>query len=650
MKKFLKLLILIIIVFIFWIPPAFADIKEEFLIKLKPGVTEQEKKSLMQNAEFEELGNKKIKIYKVKTDKKLKEDLLKSTEVEYVVPNYKRELFLVPNDSYYSEYQWNLPKINMPNTWDITTGNSSIIVAVLDSGIDTYHPDLQGKITLQKNIVTGSTYVTDTDGHGTHVSGIIGAIGNNSEGIAGISWQTKIMPVKVSDSYGYIYDSYVINGIIYAVDNGAKIINISLGGSGYSPAMQDAVDYATTRNVVVVSAVGNDGTTELKYPAACYGVIGVGSTNAQDNKSTFSQYNQSVDVVAPGEAIASTYYYGGYVSGDGTSQAAPHVSGLASLILSVKPSLSASQVVSIIQETSVDFGASGRDDLYGYGRIDAFEAVKKATTPYGAQIIDHTIPTTMTAGLSYPVSITVKNTGSNTWTADDSYRLAALGNSDPFTAARQYLDAADAIATNQTKTFFFTMTAPSTTGIYTTDWQMLREYAAWFGDTLDLQVTVQSNVAPYGAQIIDHTIPTTMTAGLSYPVSITVKNTGSNTWTADDSYRLAALGNSDPFTAARQYLDAADAITTNQTKTFFFTMTAPSTTGIYTTDWQMLREYAAWFGDMLMVQVTVNPVQEEVLKGTISTTEHKPTTELERITKPELTIEPAPTTVIELNF
>jgi uncharacterized membrane protein len=226
-----------------------------------------------------------------------------------------------------------------------------------------------------------------------------------------------------------------------------------------------------------------------------------------------------------------------------------------------------------------------------------------AAAPYSAQITSNTIPASMTAGQSYSVNVTVKNTGSNTWTAANNYKLGAVGNSDSFAATRQLLSGADSIAPNQSKTFTFNMTAPAA-GTYTTDWRMLREGVAWFGDTLTKSVTVTA-AAPYNAQITGNTIPASMTAGQTYSVSVTVKNTGSNTWTAANNYKLGAVGNSDPFAATRQLLSGADSIAPGQSKTFTFSMTAPAA-GSYTTDWRMLREGVVWFGDTLTKDVEVS--------------------------------------------
>jgi methionine-rich copper-binding protein CopC len=254
-----------------------------------------------------------------------------------------------------------------------------------------------------------------------------------------------------------------------------------------------------------------------------------------------------------------------------------------------------------------------REGVMWFG--DKLEA-QVTVTAYGASFVTHDIPSTMVAGQSYTINVTVKNTGGNTWTAAEGYKLGAVGNSDPFAVTRQLIGSTDSIAVNQTKTFTFVMKAPSTPGTYITDWRMLREGVMWFGDKLNVEVTVD---APYDAEIIDSTIPTAMAAGETYKVSIMVKNTGGNTWTAAEGYKLGAVGNTDPFASARQYLSSSDTITPGNYKVFTFTMKAPSTPGTYTTDWRMLREGVAWFGDKLDTQVTVPAYNAKLVDCTMPT-------------------------------
>jgi len=231
-------------------------------------------------------------------------------------------------------------------------------------------------------------------------------------------------------------------------------------------------------------------------------------------------------------------------------------------------------------------------------------AVKVASPVDNAIVVSDTIPSAMTAGQSYTVAVTVRNTGTSTWTEASNYKLGSPGDSDPFGSARQELALSESIAPGQEKTFTFVMTAPTTPGSYVTDWRMLRELVTWFGGTLSKTVTVSSMLA-YDAVIVSEDIPSTMVAGQSYVVHIRVRNLGSNAWTTSGGYKLGSPGDSDPFAFPRQEFDPSDMIESGQEKVFTFTMTAPTTPGSYSTDWRMLREYVMWFGATLTKTITV---------------------------------------------
>ena len=307
---------------------------------------------------------------------------------------------VIPNDTYYSTCQWNLPQIRAPYAWAVSTGSSNVIVAVLDSGADLTHPDLQGQLVAGYDFVNNDADPSDDKGHGTHVAGIVAARTNNGQGIAGVAWGSKIMPVKVLDWRGRGTHSQGAQGIIWAADQGAQIINLSLGGESSSATLQNAINYAHSRGALVVASAGNDYEegNPVIYPAAYPHVLAVAATGDQDEHADYSETGAYVDVAAPGgnpsgswdanpnHWITSSYWrgagYGEYLQVAGTSQAAPHVAGLAALVWSVSPSLSNDQVEQVIEETAVDLGDPGRDDVFGYGRIDAHAALVRA--PYGA--------------------------------------------------------------------------------------------------------------------------------------------------------------------------------------------------------------------------------------------------------------------------
>lgn len=300
--------------------------------------------------------------------------------VEYAEPNYIAELAYEPNDPYYTYgYQWSLRKIEAPLAWDISAGSPEVIVAVVDSGVATDHPDLKDKLVPGYNFVANSENVSDDLGHGTFVAGVIAAGTDNSIGIASVSFRTRIMPVKVLNSKGYAKYSDVAKGIIYAADHGAKVINLSLGGYASSYSLQSAVNYAWQRGAVVVAAAGNNNTSRPFYPAACTNVIAVSATDRNDVKASFSNYGSYISVAAPGVGIYSTYWCRGanyYASMSGTSAATAHVSGVAALLFSQDGTRSNAVVRSLIEGTADDLGDPGWDRYYGHGRVNAYQALR----------------------------------------------------------------------------------------------------------------------------------------------------------------------------------------------------------------------------------------------------------------------------------
>ena len=315
-----------------------------------------------------------------------------------------------PNDSHYS-YQWGLPQVNAPAAWGQSTG-AGVTIAVVDTGVDLNHPDLAGKIVSGWDFVNGNSTPQDDHGHGTHVAGIAAATTNNSLGVAGLGWDAKVMPVKVLDSEGSGYDSDVAEGITWAVNHGARVINLSLSGEGWSQTLQDATDYAFSHGALVVAAAGNCGDptnypcvnyNPVIYPAANPNVLAVGATTSSDIRASFSEYGYFVDVTAPGYSIYSTVWNDTYTSMSGTSMASPLVAGLASLVWARKPTLSNAQVANVIMSTAHDLGPSGRDDQYGYGRVDAAAAVSAASSLAIPAAAEKTIRPVMRAPADAPV-------------------------------------------------------------------------------------------------------------------------------------------------------------------------------------------------------------------------------------------------------
>jgi thermitase len=312
----------------------------------------------------------------------------KSWNTEYTEPHYlymtNETDSIIPNDALYSEYQWNLPSIEAEKGWKVSKGSDQVVIAVLDTGVQSNHPDLKGKLTTGTNIVNEGTDPDDDVGHGTHVSGIIGASVNNGEGVAGVSWYNKIMPVKVLDSSGAGSTYSVAQGIIWAVDHGAKVINMSLGNYAQADFLHDAIKYAYEHDVVMIAASGNDNTDRPGYPAAYPEVFAVAATNSSKEKASFSNYGDYIDVAAPGDSIASTYPGSQYAALSGTSMASPHVAALAGLIRSVNPELSNVEVMEIMRKSAIDLGDKGKDNYFGYGEIDVDKALHAASKFGGA--------------------------------------------------------------------------------------------------------------------------------------------------------------------------------------------------------------------------------------------------------------------------
>lgn len=295
------------------------------------------------------------------------------------VVNENSEGNISPNDLLFSTYQWNLPAIETEMGWQLSKGSKDVIIAVVDTGVQANHPDLEGKLLPGYNAITNDSPPDDDVGHGTHVAGIIGALVNNSEGVAGISWYNKILPVKALDSSGAGTTYSVAEGIIWAADNGAKVINLSLGNYADSQFLHDAIKYAYDRDIVIVSASGNDNTERPGYPAAYPEVLAVAATNASAEKASFSNYGDYIDVTAPGESIASTYPDSQYAALSGTSMASPHVAALAGLVRSLNPDLSNTEVMKLMTDHSIDLGTPGQDKYYGWGQVDIFKTLQAAS-------------------------------------------------------------------------------------------------------------------------------------------------------------------------------------------------------------------------------------------------------------------------------
>jgi subtilisin family serine protease len=386
------------------------------------------------------------KVLKIKTTSKNKDDVLRLVEefsnskyFKAASPNYFYKVALTPNDPLYPQ-QWGLNQtnnidINAPQAWDNTTGNEQVVVAVLDTGVDLGHPDLASRIfenpaesganasdgqdddgngyiddvhgwdvtTCQQwDTNTGTCSVpknpgnntNDVEGHGTFVAGIIGAVTDNSQGVAGVDHKAKIMPVKIANSQGLTTCDELLNGLIYATQF-AWVSNLSLTSQGKAPCVGFDIiaNFAITSRMTIVVSAGNDGTSEAVYPAASDKVIGISAIGPAGDRAFFSNYGGWVDFAGPGVNVVSTALPGnsgvcpdsdgdGYTTCNGTSAAAAYISGVAALIHSKNLTLryNPAQILNIMANSAKDIGIAGKDESTGWGIPDAAKAITDQNT------------------------------------------------------------------------------------------------------------------------------------------------------------------------------------------------------------------------------------------------------------------------------
>jgi len=310
-------------------------------------------------------------LVKVKDGEELSfiESIKNKPGIRYAELDWKVHACFTPNDPYWDQ-QWGPAMIKCPKGWDKTKGSKSVKIAIVDTGVDYAHEDIAANyVEGGYDFVNDDNDPKDDNGHGTHCAGIAAGVMNNNKGIAGVA-QVSIMAEKVLDADGYGYISDVADGIIHAADHGADIISMSLGGPG-SSAEEDACNYAWSKGVLLVAAAGNDGRSEVSYPAGYDSVIAVGAIDSNGKKCDFSNYGEKLELVAPGEAIISSIPGDNYEFYSGTSMATPHVAGVAALIKSLYPDYTNQQIRNLLRSTADDLGDPGKDIYYGYGRVDA---------------------------------------------------------------------------------------------------------------------------------------------------------------------------------------------------------------------------------------------------------------------------------------
>ncbi|GIW12168.1 MAG: hypothetical protein KatS3mg061_3225 [Dehalococcoidia bacterium] len=332
---------------------------------------------------------------------------------------------LRPNDpAFQAGQQYGLSRIRAPEGWGYSTGSESIIIAIVDTGVDLSHPDLASKILPGYDFVNADLTPQDDHGHGTHVAGIAAAITNNGLGIAGVSWGARVLPVKVLDARGSGYTSDVAAGIVWAADRGARVINLSLGGPA-STTLQEAVNYAVGKGALVVAAAGNSGNSTPNYPGAYPAAISVAATDSTNRRASFSNFGPFVDLAAPGVSIYSTVPTGscdlchpsGYRALSGTSMATPMVAGVLAILAGLAPEASPAGLRAAVEQSALDLGPAGRDDEYGFGLVQLDAAIRTlrpdlapaptatpSPTPTGSSSTPTATPTAMPTATATPTA------------------------------------------------------------------------------------------------------------------------------------------------------------------------------------------------------------------------------------------------------
>ena len=526
--------------------------------------------------------------------------------------------------------QWYLSRLNIPRAWDVTTGNQTT-VAVIDTGINRSHVDLQNRLWVNSdevggngidddhngytddvngyNFVDNNSSLTDQHGHGTGIASIIAAQTNNHIGLAGINWQAKLMIIKALNQTGGGDFNDVINSIRYAVDNGAKIINMSFGSPSSDISLEQAIDYATSRGVLVVAASGNTYSSQVFYPAAYPAVIAVGATTHTDSRAEFSNYGSSLDVVAPGEDIVVAGLGGNdYLVGAGSSFAAAQITGVTSLILARYPQLNIAQTDQLLK-SSAHLSTSGPTQQLGFGIPDAYKSVSSLATNISASFtkspsslaangISQTIVTATITSDSGPVTNTAMTlTVSGSTNIVNNTLLPAGGslNLGPTNSSGQITFSLSS-TTAEVKTISLSaisagLVVPATTTVNFTAPPQPSHRMSWVG---------QSSYP-------------TLSAGQTASLWLEVKNTGNVAWVADAANRqapgLMKLGTDRPFdrnstfytnswlSPNRAALMQPSIVRPNEIARFEFPITA-SSPGSFREYFRPVIEYVAWTNDL----------------------------------------------------
>jgi|GEM_PF-1971395 len=565
-----------------------------------------------------------------------------SKDIEFVEKNVEFQALTIPNDPGYQN-QWALPKISADSAWNTAKGSENVIIAIVDTGINGTHEDLNGKVIGGYNALTETNIIPNSDsddyGHGTSVSSVTAGVTNNSKGLAGVDWNSRLMPVKVLDSNGYGYSFDVAAGIIYAADHGAKVINLSLGGSTLSNTLKNAIDYASDQKRVLVVAASGNSNTDISYPAKYWKVLAVGATNQSDMRWYKSNFGPDLDVVAPGESIYNSSDSGGYRYSTGTSLAAPHVSGLAGLVFAKNPDYSNDQVKLIIQNNTDKLSAMGGSDFsnyYGYGRINLLKSINSIVSgnPYQSSLVSKNGNPTIVQGKGYNFHLQIKNTGTETWKKN----IVKLGTSNPYNretnfALKNLENQAEnshwissnriemleeSVAPGEIATFSFWMSAPENMNpnVYREEFQILAEGVSWFGkEKIIWDVAVLSKEDAYKpCKFESQNSHPTLMPGDSYNFYLKMKNTGSQIW----KKRQVNLGTDHPrdrkpnfilsdinntgnshWISSNRIEMLEESVAPGETATFSFWLSVPgnANSGVYREYFRMVADGITWMDD-----------------------------------------------------
>jgi hypothetical protein len=525
--------------------------KRTILVRFRPGTSESEQDQSLEEhglSRAGEIPRIRFVVARIKGDRSAKgarTEMARDGRVEIAQLNYLRHGFAAPNDPAYAAGDQNyLKNIKMPAAWDITHGSTSHSIAILDTGVDLDHPDLSGsRIKPGYDFVNSDSDPQDDNGHGTMVAGIAAAKTNNSMGVAGAAWAAGIIPVKVLNSTATGTDAQIASGITWASDNGAKVINLSLGGYGESPALENAVDYAVDKGIVVVASAGNDAVDIPTYPAAYDPALAVSATGIGGGQfAWFSNHGWWIDVSAPGMSIVSTYLASGptesYAIGDGTSFASPIVAGIANLVRYENPSWTPAKVMSQIEKTARDWGPAGIDPYYGWGWVDGNAALGGAKQSPGTAAQDSREPN----GTPDRATAVSSSLGSNT--------ISPEGDVDWFVRS---------VTSTTARSLTFTVTAPPFSGtrpqefdpvleVYGSNLKIIAAVDYFYPGTAETAKVPISGPGDYFLMVRNY-------AGSQSPGSYTVSASTSSKLTAAP---FAYAGGADPSTRPSGGLAVAD--------------------------------------------------------------------------------------------